>query len=243
MRQHATSECDVDQSEPHLASPAWLQALLSRAAHADALRRSVCADRLHICTGTGRTPARYAPGPARGGWTGCADRSWSTTRANTTMPTMTSSTLRCECHSLAHSDTHTNAEARMRHVPSVCVRACVRACLCAHGPKPERVSILAQPWHAMRATADRACSGAARYPQPLYISGVNRFITVRRPASKANKRNDRRPAHKRATCRVSASEARLQRQCGAWRHRAWDAGIRLLDVHGERPLRCELVPS
>ena len=83
----------------------------------------------HISTGTGRTPARYAPGPARGGWTGCADRSWSTTRANTTMPTMTFSTLRCECHSLAHSDTHTNAEARMRHVPSVCVRACVRACV------------------------------------------------------------------------------------------------------------------
>ena len=91
-----------------------------------------------------------------------------------------------------------------------CVRACVRACLCAHGPKPERVSILAQPWHAMRATADRACSGAARYPQPLYISGVNRFITVRRPASKANEGGGRRPAHKRSTCRVPASEARLQ---------------------------------
>ena len=54
------------------------------------------------------------------------------------MPTMTFSTRRCECHSLAHSDTHTNAEARMRHVPSVCVRACVRACLCkcSHGPTP-----------------------------------------------------------------------------------------------------------
>jgi hypothetical protein len=136
----------------------------------------------------------------------------------------------------------------MRHAPSVCgtypacafVRACVFVEVCAWA-NAERVPILAQPWHAMRATADRACSGAARYPQPLYISGVNRFITVRRSASKANNRNDRRPAHKRATCRVSASEAGLQRQCGTWRHRAClDAGILLLDVHGERRLRSEL---
>jgi hypothetical protein len=154
-------------------------------------------------------------------------------------PTRERTMIRTRMHTHA-CGTHPACAARTQRVRS-CVRACL--CKCAHGPTPSVCRYWRSLGTPMRATADRACSGAARYPQPLYISGVNRFITVRRSASKANKRNDRRPAHKRATCRVSASEARLQRQCGAWRHRAWDAGIRLLDVHGERPLRCELVPS
>ena len=153
------------------------------------------------------------------------------------MPTMTFSTLRCECHSLAHSDTHTNAEARMRHVPSVCVRAfvraCVRACVrMAQSPSvcrywrspgtpcvPQRIALV----RVLLGTRSRFTSQASIASSPYAVQPARQMKAVAGGPHTNVQHAECQPAKRGSS--------------GTWRHRrvgGMDAGFLLLDVHGER---------